>query len=337
MYHKTEEFLKVLDQFVGSYIQHSQNPKRAMHLMNRFFKIEDIYFHMELKKQQNDMMRCVEESAIKWSIHNHTTVYINQLQLEAQHFQKSIVDLLKNMEVSNVKVAVLDLRNNCGGKLENALLFLGAFDSKHNVNIIMDDKSKEKILLNTVQKQQINLDILKWIILVNRNTISAAELIALALKEEKKALLIGEKTYGKSEIQKNMVMENIIVKFTVGKFFFKNIDISNRGIQPDIEISNVGLDLYNQYKKIKSGIAQYTEYVIFVQTVLKKLGMYDGKITGIYDIETINRVKEYRRIKEIKETDFITDTLLEALYFDLEQVTDHQMAKVEEIVMGCEK
>lgn len=65
--------------------------------------------------------------------------------------------------------------------------------------------------------------------------------------------------------------------------------------------------------------------------------MYDGKITGIYDIETINRVKEYRRIKEIKETDFITDTLLEALYFDLEQVTDHQMAKVEEIVMGCEK
>ena len=37
------------------------------------------------------------------------------------------------------------------------------------------------------------------------------------------------------------------------------------------------------------------------------------------------------------ETDFITDTLLEALYFDLEQVTDHQMAKVEEIVMGCEK
>lgn len=63
--------------------------------------------------------------------------------------------------------------------------FLGAFDSKHNVNIIMDDKSKEKILLNTVQKQQINLDILKWIILVNRNTISAAELIALALKEEK--------------------------------------------------------------------------------------------------------------------------------------------------------
>lgn len=49
MYHKTEEFLKVLDQFVGSYIQHSQNPKRAMHLMNRFFKIEDIYFHMELK------------------------------------------------------------------------------------------------------------------------------------------------------------------------------------------------------------------------------------------------------------------------------------------------
>lgn len=46
-----------------------------------------------------------------------------------------------------------------------------------------------------------------------------------------------------------MVMENIIVKFTVGKFFVKNIDISNRGIQPDIEISNVGLDLYNQYKK----------------------------------------------------------------------------------------
>ena len=92
-----------------------------------------------------------------------------------------------------------------------------------------------------------------------------------------------------------------------------------------------------EYKKIKSGIPQYTEYVIFVQTVLKKLGMYDGKITGIYDIETINRVKEYRRIKEIKETDFITDTLLEALYFDLEQVTDHQMAKVEEIVMGCEK
>lgn len=53
----------------------------------------------------------------------------------------------------------------------------------------MDDKSKEKILLNTVQKQQINLDILKWIILVNRNTISAAELIALALKEEKRPCL----------------------------------------------------------------------------------------------------------------------------------------------------
>lgn len=44
MYHKTEEFLKVLDQFVGSYIQHSQNPKRAMHLMNRFLKLRIYIF-----------------------------------------------------------------------------------------------------------------------------------------------------------------------------------------------------------------------------------------------------------------------------------------------------
>ncbi len=139
------------------------------------------------------------------------------------------------IETNNTKGIIIDLRNNYGGVLANAIQM---------ANYMMDQGKIVSIQSRINTKYQIYSDGEKVfknkpvVILINKNTASAAEILAGTLKDNLNAILIGEKSYGKNSIQQVIPMANSTgLILTTDKYILPNgADIYRRGLTPDITI-----------------------------------------------------------------------------------------------------
>jgi carboxyl-terminal processing protease len=138
---------------------------------------------------------------------------------------------------------VLDLRDNPGGYLNSAVTVSSEFlDS----GTVVEERSRHSESKTLVANPGGALTKVKLIILVNGGSASAAEIAAGALKDNGRATLVGEKTYGKGSVQeiKNLSDGNQL-KVTVAHWYTpKGVNISKEGIAPDVEVKNSSED-YN--------------------------------------------------------------------------------------------
>ena len=136
----------------------------------------------------------------------------------------------------NLNGYILDLRNNPGGLLSQAVKISDAFlDSGEIVSIKGRDKNDIKIY--TARKG----DALKGkplIILINRGSASASEIVSGALKDHKRAILLGEKTFGKGSVQTIIPLKNKGgLRLTTAKYYLPSgTTISEIGVEPDIVV-----------------------------------------------------------------------------------------------------
>ena len=136
----------------------------------------------------------------------------------------------------NLNGYILDLRNNPGGLLSQAVKISDAFlDSGEIVSIKGRDKNDIKIY--TARKG----DALKGkplIILINRGSSSASEIVSGALKDHKRAILLGEKTFGKGSVQTIIPLKNKGgLRLTTAKYYLPSgTSISEIGVEPDIVV-----------------------------------------------------------------------------------------------------
>lgn len=142
-------------------------------------------------------------------------------------------DIIK--KTNNTNGLILDLRNNYGGMLTNAILMADYMsDNKRLISIISKGKLKYELYgdRDSIFKEK------PVIVLVNSKTASAAEVLAGILKDNLGAIIIGEQTYGKNTIQQVIPMANssgLII--TSDKYILPNGDDINKvGITPDIKI-----------------------------------------------------------------------------------------------------
>ena len=132
---------------------------------------------------------------------------------------------------------ILDLRNNPGGLLSQAIKISDFFLSDGE---IVSTKSRKE---NENRKWFANTgDILKGktlVVLINNGSASASEILAGALKDHKRAILIGETTYGKGSVQSIIPLKNNgAIRLTISKYYLPSgVSISEVGVDPDIEIS----------------------------------------------------------------------------------------------------
>lgn len=136
----------------------------------------------------------------------------------------------------NCKKLILDLRNNGGGYVSAAKDILSLWiDGKE----ILIQKSKHKNDETTyANRGKAILSDMKTIVLVNNSTASASEIVAGALKDYKKATLVGEQTYGKGVVQSLFdVSDDSLLKITVASWYTPlGNSINKTGITPDIEV-----------------------------------------------------------------------------------------------------
>ena len=145
---------------------------------------------------------------------------------------------IENFEQNrNVKSYILDLRNNPGGLLSQAIRISDFFLDNGEIVSTKSRKVSENRKWFAKQGDLINGKTL--LILINYGSASASEIVAGALKDHKRAILLGENSYGKGSVQSIIPLQNKgAIRLTVAKYYLPSgKSISEVGVSPDIEIS----------------------------------------------------------------------------------------------------
>jgi carboxyl-terminal processing protease len=140
--------------------------------------------------------------------------------------------------LSNVKGIIIDLRDNPGGYLEAAVNVASWFIEKGK-NIVTEefrDKSKNVVF---VSKGPSIFSKTPLVVIINKGSASASEILAGALKENNKAIIVGEKSFGKGTVQELLPLSDgsSLLKLTVAHWVTPNGNIIDKnGIVPDIVV-----------------------------------------------------------------------------------------------------
>lgn len=171
---------------------------------------------------------------IKADIVDKNIGYIQIVSFISSDMTTEFVDALDKTKDCNG--LILDLRGNTGGLLPNAIVIADMFLTQgHIVSVV--DREKQKAVINAQSKQYaINKPV---VILIDEGTASASEILSGALKDNKKAILVGKRTFGKGMIQKIYPLPNETgMNLTIAKYLTpKGYDINKKGISPDYEVA----------------------------------------------------------------------------------------------------
>ena len=151
-----------------------------------------------------------------------------------EQIKKEIKNLEKN---KNVKAYILDLRNNPGGLLSQAIKISDFFLNDGEIVSTKSRKASENRKWFAKNGDLINGKTL--LVLINYGSASASEIVAGALKDHKRAILLGENSYGKGSVQSIIPLKNNgAIRLTVAKYYLPSgKSISEIGVSPDIEIN----------------------------------------------------------------------------------------------------
>ena len=186
---------------------------------------------------------------IKYEILENNIGYISITSFDSES-AKEFKTLYNKLKKSNIKGLILDLRNNGGGIVDEALEIADYMLEEEDIILITKDKEGNEEIEKSKKKPIVDVPI---VVLVNENTASASEMLAGALKDNGKATIVGKKTYGKGVIQELITLSDKSgIKITIEEYYTPNRNKINKvGIQPDEQISlpEEVINMYNIDKK----------------------------------------------------------------------------------------
>jgi len=184
----------------------------------------------------------IKIESVKTKIIEDTVGYIRLTSFNensADQIKEKIKELRQNKKIEKY---ILDLRNNPGGLLSQAIKISDFF--LNNGEIVSTKSRKKKENRKWFARKGDIIDGKTLIVLINYGSASAAEIVAGALKDHKRAILIGEKSFGKGSVQSIIPLKNKgAIRLTISKYYLPSgKSISEVGITPDIEIAESSED-----------------------------------------------------------------------------------------------
>ncbi len=168
-------------------------------------------------------------------------VRISQFQSRTGDSLREALAKLEDTADGALKGLVLDLRNNPGGVLSAAVSVSDAF-LKNGIIVYTEGRLDDaKLKFNAKPTDVLNGAPL--VVLVNGGSASASEIVAGALQDHQRAVIMGSKTFGKGSVQTILPMDNgSALKLTTAKYYTPSgVSIQATGISPDIELENLKL------------------------------------------------------------------------------------------------
>ncbi len=146
---------------------------------------------------------------------------------------------VQKVEREGAEGIVLDLRGNGGGLLEEAVLSASVFLPKDEVVVTTNSRTQGHAVYETAGD---NLPKVPMVVLIDRNTASAAEILTAALADDAGAKTVGTRSYGKGVFQQEIDLSNGgALKLTIGEYFTPDgVNLANsHGIHPDVPAPNL--------------------------------------------------------------------------------------------------
>jgi len=184
----------------------------------------------------NITRKIIEVQSVKLKLIDNNTAYIRLTSFNdnsSEQIEKKIKGLNKN---KNIKGFILDLRNNPGGLLSQAIKISDFF--LENGEIVSTKSRKISENRKWFAKKGDLIQGKTLIVLINYGSASASEIVAGALKDHKRAIIIGENSYGKGSVQSIIPLKNNgAIRLTIAKYYLPSgKSISEVGVTPDIEV-----------------------------------------------------------------------------------------------------
>jgi carboxyl-terminal processing protease len=173
-------------------------------------------------------------------------VRVSQFQMNTGRKLREEVSALKEKNGGTLKGLVLDLRNNPGGVLTAAVSVSDAFITDGLI-VYTEGRGPEAEQKFSATSGDI-LDDVPIVVLVNAGSASASEIVAGALQDNGRAIIMGEKTFGKGSVQTILpIREDAALKLTTARYFTpKGRSIQAEGIEPDVPLERVQLTAVEQ-------------------------------------------------------------------------------------------
>ncbi|MBI2063429.1 MAG: S41 family peptidase [Candidatus Yanofskybacteria bacterium] len=180
--------------------------------------------------------------AVNWKLLDEDVAYIEIFTFN-QNADSEFKKTAQEIADSKAKKIILDLRNNPGGLLDSAVNIAGYFlDSNKVVTIERFGDGRENQFLTRPNGQLKNYPV---VVLINKGSASASEILAGALKDNRGVLIVGETSFGKGSVQEVLELaKKSSLKVTIAKWFTPSgVSINENGIKPDIEVKRTEEDV----------------------------------------------------------------------------------------------
>ncbi len=205
----------------------------------------------------NIIREVIQVQSVKSEIIDENIGYIRLTSFNDNSSDQIENQIKKLKKDKNLNSFILDLRNNPGGLLSQAIKISDFF--LENGEIVSTKSRKKSENRKWFAKKGDITDGKTLLVLINYGSASASEIVAGALKDHKRAIVIGENSFGKGSVQSIIPLKNRgAIRLTVAKYYLPSgKSISEVGVRPDIEVNEEGDDF-----RIKTDTDNQLNYAI---------------------------------------------------------------------------
>ena len=205
----------------------------------------------------NITRKIIEVQSVKSDLLENNIGYIRLTSFNDNSSDQIKKKIKKLKENENLKAFILDLRNNPGGLLTQAIKISDFF--LENGEIVSTKSRKKSENRKWFARKGDITEGKTLVVLINYGSASASEIVAGALKDHKRAIILGENSYGKGSVQSIIPLKNKgAIRLTVAKYYLPSgKSISEVGVRPDIEVNEEGDDF-----RIKTDTDNQLNYAI---------------------------------------------------------------------------
>ncbi|RDU36451.1 peptidase S41 [Neobacillus piezotolerans] len=258
-----------------------------------------------------------------------------QITTFSTNTSKELVETLNNLQEKGMKGLILDLRQNPGGLLEQAVSISSMFVPKGKLLFKVEERNGN--IEEYKSKNEGNPEF-PLVVLIDNGSASASEILAGAVKESAGVPLVGEKSFGKGTVQTVQDFpDGSNVKFTTAKWLTPNGNwIHKKGIEPDYKVAvpdYYNLPYLDPKLELKKGSS--SNDVKTAQQMLSVLGFDPGRKDGFFDEKTENAVKAFQQANKLQTNGAITGSTTEKIIGQLQEKIikdDPQLKKAIEVI-----
>ena len=184
-------------------------------------------------KEFNVTRKKIKENNISYNVLDDNIGYIRIWGFENKTYEQ-FKDAYDKLRTQNISGLIIDLRNNPGGFVDQALYIANLLVPESNALKLVSRKGVEKVY-KTTSNTQIDIPLA---VVVNQNSASSSEILSSIIKDSKKGVIVGAKTYGKGIVQTTKKLSfGGALSITTAKYYTESgVDIHKNGIEPNIKV-----------------------------------------------------------------------------------------------------